>query len=189
MKRIVWITESGHGVLPQRPEAGWCPALCGHTLCPQPRLPPPPPVPQQAPEGSTTMSHSLWGQRVVQPEACGQHVATQIICSTSVRKPQHSTEETVHQNFLPQVCWARWLPLIGTRPLSSAMHTPWRIVFKDRWAVTKGNSYKHKFKRPDSPCLLSFPQHWGWMRTHRHILLLLGLLTVPSKNMPSSAPP
>lgn len=78
---------------------------------------------------------------------------------------------------------------IGARPLSSAMHTPWRIVLKDRWAVTKGNSYKHKFKRPDSPCLLSFPQHWSWMRTHRHILLLLGLLTVPSKNTPSSAPP
>lgn len=50
--------ESGHSTLTQQSEAGSSPVLCGWTLCLSPRLPPPPPGPQQASMGSTTMSRS-----------------------------------------------------------------------------------------------------------------------------------
>lgn len=87
---IIWIAVWACTSLSSQRQAGL--QLCVHgRRARRPSL-----APQQASRPWTIL---LWGQCVAQQEARGQHVATQIICSTSVRKPQHSTEETFTRTF------------------------------------------------------------------------------------------
>lgn len=120
-------------------------------------------LPQQASVGKPKRERiSVWGQHVVWPEACGQHVATQIICSTSVKKPQHSFEETAHRkqpaSLLPRK--------MATGPRAKPQWTSMQSVEKSvrrQLTCDKGEPINAGLKGP-SLCLVYFSiqsVEWG----------------------------
>ena len=128
----------------------------------------------------------LWGQHVVKLEACGQHVAVQILHSTSVRKPQHSTEETVHQNFLPHFAGrdgcCSW-DLSNIPKFTNACTLETFVKRQVGWRGPINTSLKSWLS-----LLGLFPSAMGLDEdTQTHPLELL--LSIPSENTLSPAPP
>lgn len=166
--------------LPRCGEAGFSPALCGQTLCQLPR--PRPPHRHSKPQwGSPNVSESpfevsMWCGR----KPCGQHVATQIIRSASVRKPQGSAEETAHRKQTVSLLPSK----MATRARSQRTSTQSvEMSVRRQLAGDKGEPI-NRLKRPES--LSGFFLHPGCrMRTHRHILIL-GLLPISSESKPIS---
>lgn len=113
---------------------------------------------------------------MVWPEACGQHVATQIICSTSVRKPQDSVEETAHRKQPVSLLPSKMAT--GTRSQCTSVLSVEKSV-RRQLAWDKGESI-NRLKRPESLSGLFLRSGCG-MRTHR-LILTLGLLSISSES-------